>query len=140
MSRRKAREFAFKVVFQVDQVEADPHQAFEYLNAEQELSGEDRDFSWQLIEGCLEKMILIDEKLALYSRDWAINRMLSVDRNIMRIASFEILFTDPEQAVIAIDEAIEIAKKYGDVNSASFVNAILDRILSEKQETGNCPQ
>ncbi len=132
MSRRKAREFAFKVVFQVDQVEADPHKAFEYLAADQGLSGENRDFSWQLVEGCLKNISLIDEKLASYSKEWALNRMLSVDRNIMRIASFEILFTDPGQSVIAIDEAIEIAKKYGDKNSASFVNAILDKVLSEK--------
>ncbi|NLF46528.1 MAG: transcription antitermination factor NusB [Syntrophomonadaceae bacterium] len=132
MSRRKAREFAFKVIFQVDQVQADPRRAFEYLAAEQELSEEESGFSWQLIEGCLENMPIIDEKLASYSKDWALNRMLSVDRNIMRMASFEILFTEPEQSIIAIDEAIEIAKKYGDKNSAGFVNAILDRVLSEK--------
>ncbi|HNX28308.1 MAG TPA: transcription antitermination factor NusB [Syntrophomonadaceae bacterium] len=137
MSRRKAREIAFKVVFQVDQVEADPRQAFDYLIADQKLNTEDREFSWQLIEGCLENIILIDEKLALYSNDWAIDRMLSVDRNIMRIASFEILFDQPQQSVIAIDEAIEIAKKYGDKNSASFVNAILDRVLSENESAGN---
>jgi len=137
LSRRKAREIAFKVVFQVDQVEADPRQAFDYLIADQKLNTEDREFSWQLIEGCLENIILIDEKLALYSNDWAIDRMLSVDRNIMRIASFEILFDQPQQSVIAIDEAIEIAKKYGDKNSASFVNAILDRVLSENESAGN---
>ncbi|HPF43146.1 MAG TPA: transcription antitermination factor NusB [Syntrophomonadaceae bacterium] len=137
MSRRKAREFAFKVVFQVDQVDADPRQAFDYLIEDKELDGEDSDFSWQLIEGCLKNISLIDEKLALYSKDWALNRMLSVDRNIMRIASFEILFTEPDQSVIAIDEAIEIAKKYGDKNSASFVNAILDKVLSENNGTGN---
>ena len=135
MSRRKAREFAFKVVFQVDQVDTDPRQAFNYLIEEKKLSEQDNEFSWQLIQGCLGNLGAIDEKLALYSWDWAINRMSAVDRNILRIASYEILYLHDKQSVVAIDEAIEIAKKFGDANSASFVNAILDRVLGEKNKT-----
>ena len=135
MSRRKAREFAFKVIFQVDQVDTDPRQAFNYLTEDKKLTEQDNEFSWQLIQGCLGNLGAIDEKLALYSWDWAINRMSSVDRNILRIASYEILYLDEKQSVVAIDEAIEIAKKFGDANSASFVNAILDRVLGEKNKT-----
>jgi N utilization substance protein B len=133
LSRRKSREFAFKVIFQVDQVDTDPRQAFKYLIDNKELTEQDREFSWHLIEGCLDNLPAIDEKLSYFSRDWAINRMSSVDRNIMRLASYEILFMDNKQSVIAIDEAIELAKKYGDENSASFVNAILDKILGNKE-------
>lgn len=124
---------AFKVLFQVDQVGADPQRAFGYLQEEGSLAEKDRDFSWDLVQGCLSDLPRIDTGLARYSRDWSLDRMSSVDRNIMRVAAFEILHTDRSQAVVAIDEAIEIAKKYGDEGSASFVNAILDKILGEKE-------
>lgn len=133
MSRRKAREIAFKVVFQVDQVGIDPEKAFDYLMESQGLAGSDQEFAQQLISGCIGNLAAIDEQLSSYSHDWALNRMLSADRNIMRLAAFEILYMDKSQSVIAIDEAIELAKKYGDQNSASFVNAILDRILGNSK-------
>lgn len=132
MSRRKARELAFKVLFQVDQVEADSRQAFNYLLAETPLDEKSREFSWQLIEECIKWLPEIDQKIAKYSRDWALNRLSSVDRNVMRLACCEILFLQDTQAVVAIDEAIEIAKRYGDENSGSFVNAILDKVKGEK--------
>lgn len=135
MSRRKARELAFQVLFQVDQVDAEPRQAFDYLVRDKygSLDVQYRMFSWKLVEGCLEKLPEIDARIARYSRDWEINRMPSVDRNIMRVAAYEILYMENSQEVVAIDEAIEIAKKYGDEGSAGFVNAILDKILGEKK-------
>ncbi|MDD2510251.1 MAG: transcription antitermination factor NusB [Syntrophomonas sp.] len=134
MSRRKARETAFKVVFQVDQVQAEVKKAFDYLVENDKLAEKNHGFSWELARGTLEKQAEIDRMIASYSREWALDRMSSVDRNIMRVAAFEILFLEDSQAVVAIDEAIEIAKKYGDEGSASFVNAILDKILGEKNE------
>jgi len=133
LSRRKAREFAFKVLFQVDQVDAPPRVAFDYLLEENYLDDKNRSFSWELIQGCINNLPEIDKKIANYSRDWTIDRMSSVDKNIMRIAAYEILYMDNLQPVIAIDEAIEISKKYGDENSASFVNAILDKIMGEEK-------
>jgi N utilization substance protein B len=133
LSRRKAREVAFKVLFQVDQVEADPQKAFRYLVHDVQLAEKDRDFSWGLVEGCLNHLEEIDEKISHFSKDWALERMSSVDKNVMRIASYEILFTEDAQSVVAIDEAIEISKRYGEENSGSFVNAILDKILGEKK-------
>lgn len=131
MSRRKAREIAFKVLFQVDQVEADARAAFDYLVSETSLEDNNRDFSWQLVEGCLGSLPEVDEKITKYSREWSLNRMLSVDRNVMRLACYEILHVTQTHPVVVIDEAIEIAKRYGDENSGSFVNAILDKILGE---------
>lgn len=132
MSRRKAREIAFKVLFQVDQVQAEPRKAFEYLIENEHLAEKDQNFSWELVVGAIQKLPEIDSKIAGFSRDWSVDRMSSVDRNIMRLAGFEILFLDYSQPVVAIDEAIEISKKYGDEGSASFINAILDKILGEK--------
>lgn len=137
MSRRRAREYAFKVIFQVDQVQAEPQAALEYLLTEGDLVEKDRQFARDLIGGTLNNLPVIDEKIARYSRDWSVDRMSSVDRNIMRVAGYEILFRDEVSPVIAIDEAIEMAKKYGEDNSGSFVNAILDRIQGESG--GNDP-
>ena len=128
MSRRKAREIAFKVIFQVDQVDADPRTAFEYLLEENNLVTSECEFSWAMIEGCLQHMDEIDSLIARYSNEWTIDRMSSVDRNLMRIASAEILFLEDSKPAVAIDEAIEISKRYGEHNSAAFINAILDKI------------
>jgi N utilization substance protein B len=133
LSRRKARELAFKVLFQVDQVNADPREAFRYLAHETTLEEKDQDFSRHLVEGCLKSLDEIDEKIAAHAHDWSFNRLSSVDRNVMRLACYEILYIRDLHPVIAIDEAIEIAKRYGDENSGSFVNAVLDKILGEQE-------
>jgi N utilization substance protein B len=133
LSRRKARELAFKVIFQVDQVNADPRDAFAYLLEENNLVDSESEFSWALITGYLQHQEEIDTMISTYSNDWAIDRMSSVDRNLMRLASAEILFLKGSQAAVAIDEAIEISKKYGEDNSASFINAILDKINPNKK-------
>lgn len=135
MSRRKAREFAFIVIFQVDQVQADPWQALQHLLEEQALPDKDQQFAMELVEGTLQHMQVIDEKIARYSREWSVDRMSSVDRNIMRVAGYEILFRGEVSPVVAIDEAIELAKRYGEEQSSRFVNAILDRIQGEKHES-----
>ncbi len=127
MSRRKARELAFKVLFQVDQVEADPNQAFDYLMEESPLSGKDREFARSLTEGTIEKLSDIDAIIAGISKDWTVQRMSSVDRNLMRLAAYEMLYQDSE-AIVVIDEALEISKRYSEPASVGFINAILDRI------------
>lgn len=133
MSRRKARVVAFKALFQVDQVQAEPQQALSYLYQEDELLAEkDKHFASELAQGAIRHLSAIDEAINRFSRDWDLSRMSAIDRNIMRLAAYEILFMDPSEPVVAIDEAVEIAKKYGDENSPGFINAILDRILGEK--------
>ena len=132
MSRRKARELAFKVLFQVDQVNAEPREAFNYLVEETPLAEKDREFAWSLIEGSVDKIEEIDALLASFSKDWTVQRMSSVDRNLLRLASYEILYLDQAQPVVAIDEALEIAKRYSEDASVGFINAILDKILGGK--------
>ena len=132
MSRRKARELAFKVMFQIDQVNAEPRQAFNYLQEDTPLSEKDSEFAWTLIEGIINKMQDIDAIIASYSKDWTVQRMSSVDRNLLRLASYEILYLNTSQSVVAIDEAIEISKRYSEPASVGFINAILDKIREDK--------
>ena len=132
MSRRKARELAFKVLFQVDQVNADPLAAFNYLLEESSITEKDSEFAWSLVIGALERLDTIDSIIASFSKDWTVQRMSSVDRNLLRLASYEIIYDDATQAVVAIDEALEISKRYSEPASVGFINAILDKIRIER--------
>ena len=133
MSRRKARELAFKVLFQVDQVNADPRAAFDYLLEEAPLPEKDSEFAWNLIAGALDKLETLDVNISRYSKEWTVQRMPSVDRNLLRLASYEMLYMDGGRAVVAIDEAIEISKRYSEPASVGFINAILDKIRAGHQ-------
>lgn len=129
MGRRKARETAFKVLYQVDLVNADPMEAYQNLLEESDLKQEkDRDFCKALINGCISRMEAIDRIISNYARDWNIERMPVIDRNIMRMALYEMLYEEGSQKAIVIDEAVEMAKKYCDASSSSFINALLDKI------------
>ncbi|NLN86771.1 MAG: transcription antitermination protein NusB, partial [Syntrophomonadaceae bacterium] len=70
----------------------------------------------------------IDEILAGLSKEWSVKRMPSVDRNLLRLAAYEIMYHPGSRSVVAIDEALEISKRYGEVASVGFINAILDRV------------
>lgn len=131
MSRRKAREFAFKVLFQVDQVTARPVEALNYLLQESDLAEKDVTFSRELIAAAVKHLEEIDGFIAAYASDWPLDRMPAVDRSIMRLAAGEMLFMDSVDSIVVIDEAVEIAKKYGGESSPAYINAILDRLASE---------
>ena len=122
LSRRKARVVAFKVLFQFDQVKAEPQQALSYLYQEDELTApREQSFAAELVYGAIRHLADIDEAIRRFSREWDLSRMSAVDRNIMRLAAYEILFMQPSEPVVAIDEAVEIAKRYGDHNSPGLL-------------------
>jgi len=134
LSRRKARELAFKVLFQVDQVDAEPRKAFEYLVEESHLAAKDTEFAWDLLSGTVDNIEAIDDLISSFSREWTVQRMSSVDRNLLRLASFEILYHEGSQAVVVIDEAIEISKRYSEPASVGFINAILDKVRETRNK------
>ena len=85
-------------------------------------------FTEQLVNGVLNQLPQIDHEIAERSHNWKLSRMSSIDRNILRIAIFELLHLDEIPPKVSINEAIEIAKIYGDKNSPAFINGILDQI------------
>ena len=85
-------------------------------------------FTKQLVDGVRKNSVNIDQEISRHSHNWKLNRMSFIDRNILRIAIFEILSCDEIPLKVSINEAIEIAKTYGDKNSAPFINGILDQI------------
>lgn len=94
------------------------------------------DFAKELIRGTVEHLSEIDQKIAAFSEGWTIVRMGNVDRNLMRLATFEIFFRNDIPERVSLNEAIELAKRFGGEDSAKFVNGILDRLVSSKKDIG----
>ena len=90
------------------------------------------EFATQLIDGVLNKETSIDDFIKKHVKNWDIGRMAIIDRNILRIACFELLFIDDIPPKVSINEAIELAKRYGDIDSPRFVNGVLDKIYKDE--------
>ncbi len=132
MERRQARELALQLLFQAEFSPQISTSIFLHV-FENNFSQETREYAEKIIKFVNENKLRIDEKLSSVSRNWKVERMAIVDRNIIRIAIFEMKIS-PEQlsSKIIINEAVEIAKKYGSTESASFINGILDQISREE--------
>ena len=128
--RRRARELTLQVLFQKEFVsDIDSAASLDYFRNQLDVPGESLAFAQQLLEGIEKYKSEIDQKIANASRNWKISRMSSVDLNILRMGVFELVYTQNETpAHVIIDEAVEIAKRYGNTDSHAFVNGILDEI------------
>ena len=130
--RRQARELALQALFFLDMDKSAPDEnlaAFR-LNNKDLLSENVEPFFLDLVQGVLANGSEIDTLLNKYSKNWRLSRMPVVDRNIMRIATFEFLKRPDIPSSVTINEAVEIGKKYGTKDSGSFINGVLDRIRS----------
>jgi N utilization substance protein B len=90
-------------------------------------------FADQLYRGTLGHRKEIDERLAQVAENWSVERMAAVDRNILRLGAYELLFAADTPPKVAMDEAIELAKRYGSADSPAFVNGILDKLASLRE-------
>jgi len=133
-TRRKARELALQVLFQVDVGEIILEDAIKNFWKIEKVLPEIRDFTLRLSRGVMENITQIDEIIKKYTKNWALNRINNIDRNILRIAIYELLYCPDIPYKVSINEAIEIAKKYGTFDSGKFVNGILDRVAKEEQK------
>ncbi|MEW6424220.1 MAG: transcription antitermination factor NusB [Bacillota bacterium] len=132
MSRRQARELALQVLFQVDIGKARPEAAMEYAAREKKsLNQEDLAFARKIILGTLEYLEPIDRVISRVSHDWELNRMAAVDRNIIRLALFEIFYCADIPLAVSVDEAVELAKAYGGDDSSRFINGILGKVVKD---------
>ncbi len=129
--RRKSREHALKILYREDITKENIEELVKCYWEENNVSSGIRDFSVLLTEGILKNREKIDSYIKKFSEHWTIDRMGIIDRNILRIAVQELIFMDDIPPKVAIDEAIEIAKKFGTKDSPNFVNGLLDRIKNE---------
>lgn len=134
MSRRKAREMALQVLFQLDYEHTNAEDAMTAVFAERvDASDKAKEYTKQLVEGTLSKIAEIDAVITTKSTDWKIDRMAGVDRNISRIAIYEMQYgneTIPPNVVI--NEAVELAKEFGTDESGRFVNGILGSLVNKQ--------
>ncbi len=134
MSRRsRAREVALQVLFQDDlNPGLNPAKSDEFLCARLK-ADELIAFARSLVAGVRRNRTELDELLAKTADNWSIERMAATDRNVLRLGAYEILYADTPDRV-AINEAVELAKRYGSSHSAQFVNGILDRFLAKHRD------
>jgi len=125
MKRRTAREKALQALFQIDLSESVPKEAIESVLGEEGLSD---DFLEQLVFGVVEHKEDIDTLLRDHLENWNLERLANVDRSILRIAVFEMKYIDEIPVKVSMDEAIELAKLFGDDSSSRFINAVLSKV------------
>jgi N utilization substance protein B len=135
-TRRRARELALQLLYQFELTDAPPEEMQagfeEWRNATEGV----REFADNLLRGTLARLNEIDGELGRQTTHWRLERLAAVDRNILRLAMYELMFeTDTPHAVV-IDEAIEIAKKYGTKDSGRFVNGVLDGFVKRRAAAG----
>lgn len=133
MARRsRAREVALQMLYQLD-LNPDVRAQTVRLMIAEELDDEAlRTFCWKLFAGTMEWRPRLDERIEQTAANWTLARMSATDRNVLRLGAFELLYTDTPHRV-AIDEAIELARKFGTAQSAQFVNGILDRLIPDEK-------
>ncbi|MBI3616213.1 MAG: transcription antitermination factor NusB [Candidatus Omnitrophica bacterium] len=126
--RSQARESAFKVLYQLDVTKDSPQEGLEIFFRNHRVAADSKPFVTRLVEGTRAHLPQIDELLTKYATNWALTRMAMVDRNILRLGSFELLFSDETPPKVVINEAVELAKRFGTPDSGKFVNGVLDSV------------
>ncbi|WP_436527896.1 transcription antitermination factor NusB [Actinoplanes sp. HUAS TT8] len=131
LARRKARKRALDVLFEADLRDLPPTQVLvTYLERIAKPHPEHLAYAVTLIEGVAKHLDRIDELIASYAEGWTIDRMPAVDRNLARIAVYELLFEPEVDDPVAITEAVELAKEMSTDDSPRFLNGLLDRIAA----------
>lgn len=135
--RRQSRELAVQFLYQIDITGNDNLQkSMDGFWNEQDVEADVKEFSNRIINKVIEQKKEIDKLIVSYTTNWDISRIAVVDRNVLRVAISELLYMDDIPPIVSINEAVDIAKKYGTSESGKFVNGILDKIRMEMVKKG----
>ena len=127
-ARRRARAIALQALYEADSVGHDIEGILDHLLANVELPEENADFVRELANGVIQNREEIDQNIRNFAPTWPVEQIPLIDRNILRLAIFEILLDNKVPVKVAINEAVELAKTYGSDNSARFVNGVLGSV------------
>lgn len=127
--RRKARNIALQVLYEIDASGHDPKKAFDKMIDQIHLHRAVMEFASTLTYGVIENRKKIDKIIQSYAYAWPISQIAYVDRNILRIAIFELLYHEETPSKVVVNEAVEISKVFGSDNSSKFVNGVLGSVL-----------
>jgi N utilization substance protein B len=129
--RRKSRECALQVLFQLNITKQEAIKALSQFQEHFSSDGEADEFLKRLVLGVLEHRQELDRLIEQYSENWRFDRINIIERNILRMALFELLYCEEIPPKVTINEAIDLGKRYGSGDSGGFINGILDRIQNE---------
>lgn len=123
--RRKSREFALQMLFEWDMTRQDPVRVEKLFWRSAPAAASTREFANQLFEGTVNQSDTLDELVAKFAENWRLERIAAIDRNILRLAIYELRATTTP-ATVVIDEALELAKKFSSAEAPAFLNGVLD--------------
>lgn len=126
--RTHAREFALMILYQTEIAKLSADESLQIFWGEHEAEEEVKQFTTSLVLGVIENLKRIDGMISQYADNWELSRMATVDRNILRLATYELLYLKEIPPKVSLNEAVDLAKKFGDTESGRFVNGVLDRI------------
>jgi len=126
--RRRARECAVQMLFQIDLSGVEPAEVYAQFWEAHDMESDVRSFSQELVDGVYGARDRLDARIAEAAQRWRLDRMAVVDRNILRMALYEMSLSPQTPAAVVIDEAIEVSKKFGSEDSGTFINGILDAV------------
>lgn len=134
--RTQAREIALQILYQIDVTNDSPQEALDnFWQANQEIKDNSiKNFTILLVQGVTDNLNQINQEISEYAQNWQLKRMAVVERNILRLAGFELLFCKDIPPKVTINEAIELTKKFSGVEASKFVNGILDKIKEKKKK------
>ena len=133
--RRKAREYALQILFQINLGQCKfSHELLEKFWEANTSLADVKEYADLLVKGTIENLDQIDKIIRDSTENWSLSRMASVDRNILRFATYELIYRPEIPSTVIINEAIEIGKKYGTEESGPFINGILDKVAKEVRE------
>ena len=133
MSRHEARDAAFKLVFEIPFHGCNYKDRIEFFieNLEVELSEADKKYVKKAVEVCFENLAIIDEKINPLLKKWTLARIPKVSLSVLRLAVAEMCYFDDIPYQVSINEAVELAKQYGDDDAPAFVDGVLDKIAKQ---------
>lgn len=132
-NRRKARELALQILYQIETRKTSTEEALDVIFSRYRFKPKVREFAETLVRGSHHFILPLNSLIKKYAKNWTLDRMAIVDRNILRLAIYELLFLENVPPIVSINEAVEIAKRYGTDDSGKFVNGILDKIRKERE-------
>ena len=127
-ARRKARAIALQTLYEIDATGHEMENIISHLIAHEELSQDNAAFARELVNGVLQNKVSIDQNIRNFAPTWPLEQISVIDRNILRLAIFEILLDNKVSVRVAINEAVELAKTFGSDNSPKFVNGVLGSV------------
>lgn len=133
LKRRKIREKILQCIFAGDLGEMEVDKVIQTIGVIDEKNKEDKAFLEEMVQGVLNNIDTLDSKISPHLKDWQLDRIAEVDKNILRFAVYEILFFKKTPLRVCINEAVELAKKYGGEESYKFVNGILASLVEKEK-------